>query len=141
MATPFVYKNAYLSVASNNLSTYVESCETNISYEEVDVTAMGDTAKHGIPGMQDWYITVNFNQSFTDSELDTIISPLVGAAAASAIIFKPNGATTGTSNPKWTGNGRIFAYPVISGAVGSKGATSVTIRPGDGAGLIRAVAD
>ena len=141
MATPFVYKDAYLSIATNDLSAYLVSCETNIGYDEVDVKAMGDDCKHGIPGLQDWTITATFNQSFTAAELDSIISPLVGAAVASAIIFKPNGANTGTSNPKWTGNCRIYEYPVISGEVGSRGEATVTIRPGDGIGLVRGTSD
>jgi hypothetical protein len=141
MATPFVYKNAYLSIAGNDLSPYLAECQTDISHEEVDVTVHGDTARHGIPGMQNWYITAVFNQSFTAAEIDSIISPLVGAASPSAIVFKPNGSTTSGNNPKWTGNGRIFEYPVISGAVGTKGSTTVTIKPGDGAGLVRATSD
>jgi hypothetical protein len=141
MATQYVYKDAYLNLASNDLSTYVKSLTLNYSYDEVSTDAMGDTVHHGLPGLGDFSIEVEFNQSWANTELDSILWPLVGASSASAVIVKPNGDTTSTSNPKWTGNVRIYDYPPMGGTVGDGAMASITLRPGDGSGLTRATSD
>ncbi len=141
MATPFVVKNYYLSIGGSDISTYIKSATLTGEYDEVEVTAMGDATHHGIPGLANWSIEVECNQSHTAAELDSIIWPLLGTANASAIICKPNGGTTGVSNPKWTANGRIFSYPPMGAAVGDGAKTSFTIKPGDGTMIVRATSD
>lgn len=140
MATPFVYKNAYLSIDSNDISTYITSCTPNFDVDKVEVTAMGDDVHHSIPGLWTQSIEVTVNQSFTAAELDAIMWPLIGAGSQ-AIIFKPNGSTTGVNNPKWTGNGQIFGYTPIGGSVGDGGSTTFTIEAADGTKWARATSD
>lgn len=141
MATPFVVKNYYLNIATSDISAYIKSATLTGEYDEVEVTAMGDATHHGIPGLANWSIEVECNQSHTAAELDAIIWPLIGSATASAIICKPNGATTGVNNPKWTGNGRIYSYSPLGGSVGDGATTSFTIKPGDGTMIVRATSD
>lgn len=141
MATPHVLKNAYLSVGGSVISADVVSVTLNVEYEEQETTAMGDTARHGIPGMQVSSIDVECNMDYTDNLLNELLDGWVGNAAVQAIIIKPNGATTGVTNPKWTGNGRIYSYQPIQGSVGDVAKVSFTIKPGDGSGFTRAVAD
>lgn len=141
MATPFVVKNYYLSIGGTDISAYIRSATLTGEYEEKEVNAMGDACQHGIPGLGNWSIEVECNQSHTSGELDAIIWPLLGAANASAIICKANGATTGVNNPKWTANGRIYSYPPLGASVGDAAATSFTIRPGDGTMIVRATSD
>ena len=141
MATPFVVKNQFLSIGGSNISAYIKGATLTGEYDEVEVTAMGDDVHNAIPGLANWSIEVECNQSHTAAELDAIIWPLVGAAAASAIIMKPNGGTTSANNPKWTGQGRIFAYSPISGSVGDGATVSFTIKPGNGSMIVRATAD
>jgi hypothetical protein len=141
MGTSFVYKSAYLSVGGSDISAYVTSCTLTGEYEELDATVMGAATRNAVPGLGNWSIDVEVKQSWTAAELDAIIWPLVGAAAASAIILKPNSATTGVNNPKWTANGRIFSYQPMTGAVGDLAKTSFTIKPGDGTMILRATSD
>lgn len=141
MATPFVVKNYYLSIGGSDISSYIKSATLRGEYDEVEVTAMGDATHHSIPGLANWEIEAECNQSHTSSELDSIIWPLLGASSASAIIMKPNGGTTGVSNPKWTANGRIYSYTPLGGSVGDGATTSFTIKPGDGSMIVRATSD
>lgn len=141
MAAPTVLKDAYLSWGGTDLSDYVTSITLNHEYEEQEVTAMGDTARHGIPGMQVSSIEVECNQDYTDNLLDEILNTAVGAAAAAAVIVKPTSGATAAANPKWTGNGRIYSYQPVQGAVGDVAKVSFTIKAGDGSGFTRAVAD
>jgi len=107
----------------------------NVEYDEVDVTAMGNAVKNSIPGLGSWQIELELNQDYGTSGLDSIIWPLVGADSATAIEVRPNRAS---SFPKWSGNGRIFAYNPIEGSVGDGASAKITIKPGDGNMLTRA---
>lgn len=141
MATPIVLTNAYLSVGGTDISGYVTKITLKKTWDEHEVTVMGASAHNSIPGLYDWSIDVECNQDYTDNLLAELLAGWVGNSSAQAIIVKPNGGTTGVANPKWTGNGRIFEDTPIDGAVGDLAKVSFTIKPGDGAGLIRAVAD
>lgn len=140
-AAPIVLKNAYVSIGGTDISAEVASVTLKMEYEEVECTAMGDTARHGIPGMQVSSIEVECNQNYTDNLLDELLYGWVGSASAQAIVIKPNAGTTSASNPKWTGNGRIYGYQPIQGAVGDLAKVSFTIKPGDGSGFTRATSD
>ena len=140
MAT-YVYKNAYLNLATSDISAYIKSCTLNVEYDEVEVTGMGDANHNGMPGLGNWSIDVEVNQSWTNAELDAIVWPLLGAAAASAVILKPNSSTTGVNNPKWTANGRVYNYVPMGGTVGDGAVATFTIKPGDGTMILRATAD
>lgn len=141
MATTLVLKNAYLSIGGSDISAYIQEVTLNEEYDEVEDKGMGDNAHHSVPGLGTWSIECKCRQSFNAGELDSIIHPLLGAENASAIVLKPKNEATSTSNPKWTGNGRIFGYPPIQGAVGDGATTSFTIKPGDGNMLTRATSD
>lgn len=140
-AAPVVLKDAYLSIAGTDWSDWVTSITLNHEYEEQECSAMGDSARHGIPGLQVSSIDVEMNMDYADNMIDETLYGLVGAAAASAIIVKPTSSATSASNPKWTGNGRVYSYPAIQGSVGDLAKVSFTIKAGDGSGFTRAVAD
>ncbi len=141
MAAPTVLKDAYLSIGGTDWSDWVTQITLNHEYEEQESTAMGDSARHGIPGMQVSSIEVEMNMDYTDNMIDEMLYGLVGAAAASAIIVKPTSGATGVANPKWTGNGRVYSYQPIQGAVGDLAKVSFTIKAGDGNGFARATSD
>lgn len=141
MATTLVLKDAYLSFGGNDLSSYVQSVTLTGEYDKVEDTAMGDDVHHNVKGLGNWSIEVECRQSFNAGELDSILWPLFNSTTAQAVIVKPNGSTTGVNNPKWTGNGQIFQYPPIQGAVGEGAKVSFTIEPADGNMLVRATSD
>jgi hypothetical protein len=134
-------KNAYLSIGGTDMTAYTTAVTVNVEYEEQECTVMGSTARYGIPGMQVTTIDVELNADYTDNLVDELVSGWVGSASAQAIIVKPNGSATSAANPKWSGNGRIYSYQAIQGSVGDLGKVSFTIKPGDGSGFTRAVAD
>ncbi len=140
-AAPTVLKDAYLNIAGTDWSDWVTSITLNHEYEEQEVTAMGDTARHGIPSLQVSSIEVEMNMDYTDNMIDEMLYGLVGSATASAIIVKPTSSATSAANPKWTGNGRVYSYQPVQGAVGDVAKVSFTIKAGDGSGFTRATSD
>lgn len=137
MATTLVLKNAYLSFGGSDLSTYVQSVTLTGEYDKVEDKGMGDEVHHNVKGLGNWTIEVECRQSFNAGELDSILWPLFQSESPQAVIVKPKNATVGADNPQWTGNGQIFTYPPIQGAVGDGAKTSFTIEPADGNMLAR----
>jgi hypothetical protein len=140
MATGHVILNPYLSIGGSNISAYIEkiAVKGNV-YDEVEMNAGGDAAKWSLPGLADWSIEVTCKQSFAAGELDAILWPVIGAAAASAIVARHSQTARGASSPEYTGNGRIFGYSPLEGSIGARADVSFTIKSGDGSLLGRSV--
>lgn len=141
MPTTLVLKNAYLSFGGSNISAYVQSVTVKGEYDKVEDKGMGDQVHHNVKGLGNWSIEVECRQSFNAGELDSILWPLFQSDQPQPVVVKPKNEAASTSNPKWTGNGQIFAYPPIQGAVGDGAKTSFTIEPADGTMLTRATSD
>jgi hypothetical protein len=119
------FKNGHLTVNGTDLSTYVRSMELPISAEMLDDTTMGDDARVNEAGLLTWNVTAELKQVF--ASVDAVLHPLVGAAAF-PVIIKPDGATTSTSNPAFTGNAVIESYQPFGGQVGNSQTCSVTLQ-------------
>lgn len=120
-----VFKNGYLSVGGTDLSSYVRSMELPISAEMLDDTTMGDDTRVNEAGLQTWNVTAELKQVFAN--VDAVLHPLVGAAAF-AVTIKPDGATTGATNPAFTGNAVIESYQPFGGSVGGQQICTVTLQ-------------
>lgn len=121
------FTDAYVSLGGTDMSAYVKSVTLNYSAEMLDDTAMGDTTRVNLGGLKNWSVEVEFNQDFTDNELDEDLFALVGASTA--VVIRPvKSSLVGTSNPNYTGTGVMESYTPISGAVGDLLPASVTIQ-------------
>lgn len=136
----FCYKDAYLSINGTDLSDHVQECSCNFDAEMLDRTVMGDDWRSFLPGLKNWEITVTFAQDYASGKVDATLWSLLGATAF-PIVFKPNGSTTSSTNPKFTGNAVLANYNPIGGAVGDLAKAQVTLKAGDGDGLTRATSD
>ena len=120
-----VLTNAFVSVGGVDLSSLVASVTLNSTYDVVETTAFSSTsAKTRVAGLQDNSITLEFQQDYATSQVEQTIYPLLGAA--STVIVKPNGATTGAFNPSYTCSAIISEWTSINGSVGELATASVT---------------
>jgi len=126
----FVLTDAYVSINSVNLSAYVNSVTVNYSADTPDNTAMGATSMSRLGGLKDWSLEVEFNQDFAASAPDVSLFSLVGVSTA--VEIRPTSGARSTTNPAFTGNGIIDSYPPISGKVGDKASTKISMK-GNGA--------
>lgn len=121
----------YLSVASNDLSSYVRSIELQLNGETVDVTAMSSTSwRSMVAGLRSWSVVVTCNTDVAASALDSIVWSLYQTSVA--IEIRATGAAVGTSNPKWTGTAILVPGSIFGGSVGDASSTSFTLQ-GSGA--------
>ena len=119
-----VLTNASVVFGSTDLSSYISSITLNSTFDIVETTAFGNTAKTRVAGLADNSVTFEFHQDYATSEVEQTIYPLLGTAAA--VIVKPNGSVTSAFNPSYTCSAIISEWTPINGSVGELATASVT---------------
>ena len=126
-----VLTNAYITVGGVDLSDSISSVSLSTTRDAVETTAFGSTAaRTRVAGLADNSVTLEFHQDFASGEVEATIYPLIGTSAA--VVVKPNGGTTGATNPSYTFNALVTEWTPVNGAVGELATASVT-WPVDGA--------
>lgn len=126
---------SYISINSNDLSTYCSSIEVSAEVSDEDVTTFGSGGwKEVLGGLKSGSVKLKFKQDVAVSALDSIMWALLGAVVA--FETRLSNAVVGTSNPKYTGSVLISKWTPISGDVGSVAEVDVEF-PSSGA-VVRA---
>jgi hypothetical protein len=128
MAT-FVLTDAYVSVATVDMSDWITSVTISAEVDVQEDTAMGDTYRSKLGGLKDWTLDLGFNQDFAGSGPDDTIFALLGTSVA--IEVRPTSAVVGATNPKYTGNVIVSEWAALDGSVGDTATNSVS-WPGNG---------
>lgn len=122
-------KDAHFTVNSVDLSAHVNSITLNLSKDTPEDTAMGDDARSYLAdGLNTATIDVTFNADYAASQVDATNWTIFDGSSAVAFIVKPNGGTTGTSNPKYTGNCILTSFTPVEGSVGSTATATVSYQ-------------
>ena len=129
MAT-FAFTNAYLTVNAVDLSDDTTSLSLELSADELEDTAFGDTYRSRIGGRKDTSWSVDFNQDFAASQVDATLSSALGTVVAA--VAKPVNTTVGATNPTYTQNVLISQYSPFGNKVGELATVGVQ-WPGAGA--------
>ena len=109
---------------SNDLSDHIASVTINTSYDIVETTSFGSTAKTRIAGLADNSVSLEFHQDFASGSVESIIYPLLGTAIT--IKVKPIADTVTTINPQYAFSALISEWTPLNGAVGELATASVT---------------
>jgi len=109
---------------SNDLSDHIASVTINTSYDIVETTSFGSTAKTRIAGLADNSVSLEFHQDFASGSVESIIYPLLGTAIT--IKVKPNADTVTATNPQYAFSALISEWTPLNGAVGELATASVT---------------
>lgn len=133
----FVYKDAYVTVNSVDLSAHVTKVTVQGEFDKVPMQSMGDAANWNLPGLKNWSVSVDFRQDFASGSVDATLSPLNGGASFPVAVRAVKGAAKSATNPQWDGTARLFSYSPVDASVGGEAAVSVTFEPGDGTDLAR----
>lgn len=121
-----VLNEAYLKVASTDLSDRVRSLTMNMKTDIIDATCMTDAYKDKLAGFTDWSVEVEFAQDYAALNVDATLFPLVGTSVA--LIIRPTQAAKGAGNPEFTGNGILVNYSPLDGKVSDLNTTKVTFE-------------
>jgi IMP cyclohydrolase len=122
-----VLTNAYVTINSVNLSDHIASITLTTTDDVIETTAFGSSARTRVGGLADNSVAFEFHQDYASSSVEATIngSPsLVGTVTA--VVVKPNGATTAADNPAYSFNCLISEWTPLNGAVGELATASVT---------------
>ena len=119
-----VLTNPQITVAGTDLSGWVTSVTLDTKYDIVETTAFGDTAKKRVAGLADNSISLEFQQDFASSSVESTIYPLLGTAAN--IVIKPVNTTVSTTNPSYTVSAVVAEWQPLKGGIGQLATASVT---------------
>lgn len=113
-----------LTVDSVDLSSLVSSCTINRNFEELDVTAMGDTGRRAVKGLEASSVTIDF---FNDSATAKTLQKLNSVWGTSVtVVIKQTSAAVSAENPSYTMSCLINGLTPVNGDVGSLSTQSVT---------------
>lgn len=112
----FAFIDARVEVNSVVLSSYVRAVTLNVSADELDDTAMGDTYRSRIGGLKDWSLQLEFNSDFAASAVDATIWPLLGTTTTCKV--RPTSASIGTTNPEYSGSALVSQHNPMGNSVG-----------------------
>ena len=120
-----------VSAAYVDLSNHVKSVTINRTFDELEVTAMGDTGHKFVAGLEASTIAVDFfNDTATASVLQTL-NTLVGTSAAfkicqTVVAGSPTTATISATNPLYSGLVLVNKLTPVNGTVADIAMQSLT---------------
>ena len=124
----FVFTDAYLTINTVDLSSYVTSITLNYEKDSVEVTAMGATGHVMTGGLQNLSVAIEFNN---DQATAKVLETLYSATGSGANTLVIKNATTGSPLPVFTiSNSFLAASTPVAGAVGELAKQSVTFTGG-----------
>jgi hypothetical protein len=102
-----------------DISNVIEEVSLSRSVETAEVTALGNSSKAYIMGLQDGTISVSGRFDATvDAQIQGVIAALAAGSLASASFeYKANSAATSATNPAYTGECFVTSYE-LSAPVG-----------------------
>jgi hypothetical protein len=120
----YLSNGVVLTVNAVDLSSLVSSVTINRSFEELPITAMGDSGVKAVKGLETSSISIEFyNDEATSKTLQTLNS-LWGTSTT--VTVKQTSAITSASNPLYTMSCLVNNTTPINGAVGDLSTQSVT---------------
>lgn len=119
-----VLNNAYVVFGTNDLSDHISNISISTSYDIVETTSFGDTAKKRVAGLADNSVTFEFHQDFATSSVEQVIYPLLGTAVTCTV--KPVNTTVSATNPSYSFSVLISEWTPLNGGVGELATASVT---------------
>jgi len=121
-----VYLSNGVSVTVNavDLSSLVSAVTINRSFDELEVTAMGDAGHKFVKGLEASSVTIDFfNDEATSKTLQTLNSTW---GTSTTVVIKQTSAAVSATNPSYTMSCLVNNITPVNGAVGDLSTQSVT---------------
>ena len=121
----FLNNKVGVKVNSVDLSDHVTSVTLNRSFDELEVTAMGDTGHKFVKGLEASSVTIDF---LNDTASANVLATLQAAwgTTVEVKLLQEKGTAVSATNPLYTFNVLVNNTTDINGSVGDVGMQSVT---------------
>ena len=115
-----VLTNVAVTFGATDISSYVTSVTLGSTYDVVETTAFGNTARTRVAGLADNSVALEFNQDYAGGALESVIYPTLGTAVSMTV--RPVAVTT----PAYSFSALVSEWTPLNGAVGELATASVT---------------
>lgn len=120
----FLNNGVSVTVNSVDLSDHVTAVTINRSFDELEVTAMGDSGHKFVKGLEASSITIDF---LNDTATGKVLQTLQAAWGTSVtVVVKQTSSAVSATNPSYTMSCLINNTTDINGSVADLGTQSVT---------------
>jgi hypothetical protein len=120
----FLSNGVVVTLNSVDLSNHVTSATINRSFDELEVTAMGDTAHKFVKGLEASTITLDF---LNDTAASNVLATLQAAWGTTVtLLLKQTSAIVSATNPEYQTTVLVNNTTDINGAVGDISTQSIT---------------
>ena len=120
----YLSNGVVVTVNSVDLSTLVSSVTLNRTFDELEVTAMGDSGHKFVKGLEAASLTIDF---FNDSATSKTLQTLQAAYGTNVTVtLKQTSGATSATNPLYTMTCLVNNLTDINGGVGDLSTQSVT---------------
>lgn len=120
----FVTTDYSITLGTVDFSSSIAAVTLEVSADEQETTAFGDTYRTRIAGLKDASISLDFHQDFGADSVDATLWPLLGSTIAFEI--KPTSGTVSATNPAFSGTALCTQYSPFSNSVGDLATLSVS---------------
>ena len=120
----FLNNGVVLTVNAVDLSDHVTSVTINRSFDELEVTAMGDSGHKFVKGLEASSITIDFLNDTATSEVLQTLQAAWGTSTT--VTVKQTSAATSATNPLYTMTCLVNNTTDINGSVADLSTQSVT---------------
>jgi hypothetical protein len=121
----FLNNKVGVKINSVDLSDHVTSVTLNRTFDELEVTAMGDSSHKFVKGLEASSVTIDF---LNDTATANVLQTLQGqwGNTVTAIFIQEKGTAVSAANPTYTVSLLINNTTDINGAVGDMSTQSIT---------------
>jgi len=120
----YLSNNVVATLNSVVLSDHVTSATINRSFDELEVTAMGDTAHKFVKGLEASTITLDFLSDTAAANVNATLQAAWGTTVP--LTLKQTSAATSATNPLYSTTVLVNNTTDINGAVGDIATQSIT---------------
>lgn len=122
-----VFLNATsVKINAVDISAYVTSATLTQSSDELEITAMGDSARKYVSGLQTGKLDLEFLNDFAASQVCATLQSAIYTTVTAKLVPGP-GTTISATNPLYTVSVLINNLTPISGAAGEMSASSLSL--------------
>ena len=123
----FMSNNVGVKVNSVDLSDHVTAVTLNRSFDELEVTAMGDSGHKFVKGLEASSITIDF---LNDTASANVLATLQAAwgTNVTVVLLQSKGTAVSATNPLYTATCLINNTTDINGATGDLSTQSLTFN-------------
>jgi len=113
----FLQNNVGVKINSVDLSDHVTSVTLTQNFDELEVTALGDTAHKFAKGLESSTLTLDFLNDFSASSVQATLQAAYGTTVT-AVLLPVKGTAVSATNPLYTVSIIVNNLTPLNGAVG-----------------------